>query len=81
MPRDAVKRSEQMRKADPDAFKSAGLNMPASYAGLADVRQQAQLSVFSMGPLEMKNWMEEMKNNVAAIAQGNQQGNVGPPSQ
>lgn len=65
-----------------EPFKTAGLNMPASYAGLGDVRQQAQIAAVSKGPLETENWQRDMLNNLKAIAQntaGNGTKNVAPP--
>jgi hypothetical protein len=49
-------------------LKTAGLNIPASYSALGDVRQQAQIAATSKGPLEMENFQKEMLLNLKAIA-------------
>lgn len=52
----------------PDDMKTAGLGMPGSYSGLADLRQQAQMSVFtSGGALEAANKAKELENNQKAM--------------
>lgn len=65
MLRDAVAQAESIRAGE--GFKTSGLNMPASYAGLSDVRQQAQLALFSKGPLEMANFVKELELNRKAL--------------
>lgn len=68
MLRNAVALSEKMRKADPDAFKTAGLGMPGSFSALDDLRKQAQLSVFSPGgELGAANARRELENNQNAM--------------
>lgn len=70
-------------------MKTAGLNLPASYIGLADVRQQAQMAAVSKGPLEMENFKKELELNRKALEMNTQEikkgnggpGNVQPPGQ
>ena len=71
--REGLAKSEAMRAAGLDGqFKPAGLNLPASYVGLADVRQQAQMAAVSKSPIEMENFIKELKNNTDALREANQ---------
>lgn len=65
----ALKRSEdpEFRKRR-NEFLTAGLDMPASFTDMADLRRQAQLAVFDKGgPLEAANAIRELELNLNAI--------------
>lgn len=62
----ALRRAEdpEFRKRK-DEFLTAGLDMPASFTDLADLRRQAQLAVFDKGgALGAANAIKELENNM-----------------
>jgi len=66
--RGAIRAFESKQKLQGDELKTAGIGMPGSYSGLADLRQQAQLGVFGAGgDLGAENTVRELKLNTEAV--------------